>query len=445
MNCQEAKSIFYPYLDGELSPHQASSLSTHLHKCGRCQRELALVQENHDLLSRVIVPVDPPADLTARIMASLPINSASMGETPVLPEKISRVNGWMTIKNKLSAVWQNDYLKTAMVASLLAGLMLLVNGGGDKSTAPPVAQNNPPVVIAKQDPVNSNSNNIVTLKPEKVPTDVGEVVPEIVEETPANLPEPDREETPKPSTTAEKIFVAQEGTFILPRPLSVQTQVYELPVMELEEKTLTPVLVTYVEGDTVSQIKLDDSKMVYYIVPDADKGELWETELKAASPSRLVSELPLEDLTNIRETPDLADQYPALGERFHTKAITIAKSPVSESLAVNVGSPEKLIMPNLTGLWLTNATGTELIQVAKSGGGGIIKWSPDGKRIAFSNEKGYLFVACLKDKVLIRISLAGLTLASSEMEWTPDSEKLVFLAKKDGKLPLGIYKANFVK
>ena len=53
MNCAQAKSMFSPYLDGEVTGTEMLALSGHLESCAPCQREYASLRQTQKLLMSV--------------------------------------------------------------------------------------------------------------------------------------------------------------------------------------------------------------------------------------------------------------------------------------------------------------------------------------------------------------------------------------------------------
>src|SRR5690242_6419834 len=53
MNCAQAKSMFSPYLDGEVTGTEMLALTGHLDSCDPCQREYASLRQTQKLLMSV--------------------------------------------------------------------------------------------------------------------------------------------------------------------------------------------------------------------------------------------------------------------------------------------------------------------------------------------------------------------------------------------------------
>ncbi len=73
MECQKAENLLQGYLLDELTDRDRSSLESHLKSCGTCRGQIAEVRALDVMLDRASEwTVEPPPDLTRRIMANLP-------------------------------------------------------------------------------------------------------------------------------------------------------------------------------------------------------------------------------------------------------------------------------------------------------------------------------------------------------------------------------------
>jgi anti-sigma factor (TIGR02949 family) len=72
MECRKVQEYFSAYLDGELPEAQARLVARHLEVCSHCQQEFQACQRLWDFLATEPAPV--PDDLTARVLARLPVN-----------------------------------------------------------------------------------------------------------------------------------------------------------------------------------------------------------------------------------------------------------------------------------------------------------------------------------------------------------------------------------
>lgn len=71
MNCRQARQLFSPWLDGELTGEEAGALRAHLAACRSCAAELARLREITAALRDLRVPVAPPEGFAARVTERL--------------------------------------------------------------------------------------------------------------------------------------------------------------------------------------------------------------------------------------------------------------------------------------------------------------------------------------------------------------------------------------
>ncbi len=77
MRCRAASSLMSLQLDGGLPPQELARLSRHLERCARCRATWAAMRRAHDVLGRPQW-LDPPAGLSARVLARLPADRRSL-------------------------------------------------------------------------------------------------------------------------------------------------------------------------------------------------------------------------------------------------------------------------------------------------------------------------------------------------------------------------------
>jgi len=96
MNCGEAKKLFSPYLDGQVSGTQMRALRRHLDDCADCARHFASLEDTQQLLLR-LGPKKAPADLALKLRVAIS-NEASFARR-------SRFEGLIVrVENAISAV-----------------------------------------------------------------------------------------------------------------------------------------------------------------------------------------------------------------------------------------------------------------------------------------------------------------------------------------------------
>ena len=70
MKCGEAKKLFSPYLDGQVSGTEMRNLRRHMEQCPRCSREFASLEDTQQLLLR-LGPKKAPADLALKLRVAI--------------------------------------------------------------------------------------------------------------------------------------------------------------------------------------------------------------------------------------------------------------------------------------------------------------------------------------------------------------------------------------
>lgn len=70
MNCGEAKRLFSPYLDGQVSGTEMRALRRHMEECSRCEWKYAAVQRTQQLLAG-LGSREAPADLALRLRVAI--------------------------------------------------------------------------------------------------------------------------------------------------------------------------------------------------------------------------------------------------------------------------------------------------------------------------------------------------------------------------------------
>jgi hypothetical protein len=70
MNCDKAKKLFSPYLDGQVSGREMRALNGHMEECARCRREYGALQRTQQLLAN-LGSRKAPADLALRLRVAI--------------------------------------------------------------------------------------------------------------------------------------------------------------------------------------------------------------------------------------------------------------------------------------------------------------------------------------------------------------------------------------
>jgi putative zinc finger protein len=70
MNCGEARKLFSPYLDGQMSGREMRALSDHMDQCSGCGREYAAMRRTQQLLAG-LGKAKAPADLALKLRVAI--------------------------------------------------------------------------------------------------------------------------------------------------------------------------------------------------------------------------------------------------------------------------------------------------------------------------------------------------------------------------------------
>jgi hypothetical protein len=70
MNCGEAKKLFSPYIDGQVSGREMRALNGHMEECSGCAREYVAMQRTQQLLAN-LGPKKAPADLALKLRVAI--------------------------------------------------------------------------------------------------------------------------------------------------------------------------------------------------------------------------------------------------------------------------------------------------------------------------------------------------------------------------------------
>jgi hypothetical protein len=70
MKCGEAKKLFSPYLDGQVSGREMRALNGHMEECSGCAREYVAVRRTQQLLAN-LGPKRAPADLALKLRVAI--------------------------------------------------------------------------------------------------------------------------------------------------------------------------------------------------------------------------------------------------------------------------------------------------------------------------------------------------------------------------------------
>jgi len=439
VECQEAKTKMFSYLDQELSIQEEEALFDHLSTCVDCGLEFSTVEETHYLLQKVLVPVVPPLDLTERVMAQIPLPlEQNVNEPTGLGFRLKQYMAG--IGQRWKDAWGSWQLKTAVVTmSLLAvfvfgSISYMLDLQTPKKQTPEIAQVDP------KDP---------------------EVQVPVVDNTPVDTPlttpdnisgEGDKQDGEGDKTPGEDSIDNQEGD--LPdsppkkdeEPTKVvpdsNTNIVELPQASSEENRVETIeVVSLIESNGQNMyhpVLTDDGNYIHYLYDNAGLEEEWEIELKSGPvPQKAQSNLILDNETEEgvdRQVPQWLSDMDMIKE---AKSKAVAWSSDKKQLAINLNTSGT----DNDGLWIAQSDGANIAHVAQEGGGKNLVWSPNRMRIAFTDGADNLYVLYLTENLLIQVTDLGDELVNLDhLFWTPDGQEIIFEGKKAADGIRGIYR-----
>jgi len=433
MKCQDAKPLIFSYLDEHLSGPLAGALYAHLSSCPHCQQEMELARQTHSLLEKCCTQVDPPQDLTERIMLRL----SGEEEGTALPASSPPRK-----KQPFYRRWQEKFGRQVRVASLfiLASIMSLTffaNGGWQIARNPipdlpsPPYKNQgeeviPPAEKDKLPPeqeVSGGEGKQSQLPGTLTPNPGGEQGLTGENEGEENAPSPSSGNKPEsggdqaqPGPSQENVPVQQTdpGEMILP---GVPDEVMELtgPIMAAAYEGTQPstgvLLDRLAAGDVVhgKAVFAGDGGKIKYLVGDAGEPlELWEMEADGKNP-RLLGKTAAAVDGDLNWSPDgekvayvhrLDGRKTIYVDDFSGQAVNL--TPLDREDAPEGWAFAPVWSRNGEVAYLTNRSGNLDIMVANRQGSRLVAgagsdetnpvWSPDGKKIAFQRD-GQFYIA----------------------------------------------------
>ena|GEM_PF-3384988 len=482
MKCQEAKQLVFTYLDGCLDSQVESEFLTHLSHCTSCQNELESARKLNSLLAKSCTIVQPPADFVSQVMGRIEEfeKSKQTAQAKVIPMP-TRAKP-KTVLEKLS---QNGFrfTKVASVAALVAALGAFVafgklpeitkmaDLGGKRNESSLTEQEKQPATVLAD-----NTGQKLTPEQTKPGPDSEQVDGEPVEQLPGSNEESLPEQTGAdannetkpveiPSTSkgnpkAEEQAGHQEETIPdLPRLDGPFRQVTGITSVVAKSVSLTPISQ---DSNYVSLKPAWDerSRRVYYFSnQEASEGyySLWVKDLKDSTVevvARNVTKNVNADKPSTKSPDGKYMLYQEDGQVFVSRldgsearpltpklesaSFAYAWRPDGTSVAISVKGTES------QGLWLADAGGNSWSFITANGGGTSLSWSPDGRKIAFTDTDNMIYVGILVDENktnLLMVVPEGDKQGDVTLAWSPDSQKLLFDWAKDGS-NRGVYLAT---
>ncbi|MGI6711475.1 MAG: zf-HC2 domain-containing protein [Bacillota bacterium] len=451
MRCQDAREMFFRYIDHELPSEEETALNTHLQECPECSFEFASMKKTHDLLQRTIIPIDPPIDLTERIMSSLPAEIFTQEESVASKKPItgwgSHIQSrWDYYKKAWKSVRGNWQFKTAIVSfSLLVAVLLGINWNYkepqvaqiDSSKREAVKTEHPGVSAKNAENVNASvtepdEDKAGDLSRESLKTEKSRVKGNLVEAN-DNTANNNNSMVNKNNDKKQSIEIAsseENKNYIqLPQATSVQNRIASIEVIPL---------VGNLKKNPVFHL---DDKFLRYTLAINESNEQWEVELKKGAEPKKVDADVLKETSGLVKTSSNDRRPEWIASAIPVSDVKIGATSWSldqKQIAVNIGSSQG--KDGATGIWVIQENGKIAVQVTQIGGGNDIAWSPDANKIAFTDESDYLYVFYLRDHLLLQLTNTSDNFKEiGDLKWTPEGKKVVFSGEKTDDFSKGIF------
>lgn len=458
MRCQDARKMFFRYIDHELPSEEETALNTHLQECPGCSFELASMEKTHDLLKRTIISINPPPDLTERIMSSLPAEIFTQEESVVSKKAIAGWGShfqsrWDYFKKAWKSVRGNWQFKSAIVSfSLLVAVLLGINWNYkepqvariDSSEREAVKTEHPGVSAKNAEDVNAfvaepDEDKAGDLSQESFKTEKSRVKGNLVaandntannNQSSGNNNSMVNNKQNNDKKQSMEIASSENKNFIqLPQATSVQNRIASIEVVPL---------VGNLKKDPVFHL---DDKFLRYTLAENDSNEQWEVELKKGAEPKKVDADAVKGTGGLVETSSTDRRPEWIASAVPVSDVKIGAtgwSPDQKQIAVNIKSSQG--KDGATGIWVIQENGKMAVQVAQIGGGNDIAWSPDANKIAFTDESDYLYVFYLRDHLLLQLTNTGDNFKEiGDLIWTPEGKKVIFSGEKTGDFSKGIF------
>lgn len=409
MKCRDAKNFIQLEIDGLLSPENSRDLDSHLAACPDCAKEQENALALHAFLTDNLQLIDAPLDFTAQVMASLPKKDF---RTDKASEKAS-----LLARFRKSGAWVR-YGLTAAVLALVIGAISLYSLGGPSNDPPSINVAHPdPAVIEPADPDQDDPPSVI---PDDTLTQPSEDDPIDNSDDPkvssppiyiADAGNPNTVNNPNaddPAIDPANIDDSgQSGELYLPKPLygtDLQGAFSLKLIADHGRKAIKPVITS--------------SGYVEYLVDSSGYFETWRQSLSADSEPELLS----------------GNQSEAGATENSGKSEVTWTDEDSLNGSIAISPDRSMVAANYKGenggLWISdNNSDAEPSVLTKKAGGALLQWSPNSGKIAYTDSKGFLWVAYPAEKLTLNIGFDGVV---SSVAWASDSSTLVFSGVLNG-------------
>lgn len=474
MKCYEASQVMYTYLDGQLDSENLKFFLAHLSKCSLCQNELAEAEKIHKLITKVCSPVEPPIDFVDKVMSKIEMsNIAYLPQKPKFQWKkflsessrnLGRVASFAVLLIATGAIiFYNNILsprlllanhdspaKVGIATVAKPGNIKGTIAGGTVKTEPNSGEQAGANTTVPKDPEESAAHNITDKN-----TNISQQNKPDKNTTKNNLNSQENNKVPDRTLNPDLNKDDTPNTTRLPGPIKMASNSPRVP-----SKSVT--LNEVVADENLNNAKpkwTNNSEFVYLSNKGSEEGKysIWLQDLNANegkllaanSVDNIVKENPNTKSPDGSKTINIQDKQLIINDNKNNKKIAVtpvlnasnlvaAWSPEGDAVAININSPKG----EERGLWIAKADGSTWTLGTSLGGGNTLSWSPDGKKIAFTDEKQNVYVLIPEKSVLYSVIPEGDATGPTAINWAPNSKKLLLDWVKPNAKARSIYLAT---
>lgn len=390
-DCLKYQKQIYSYLDGMLDAEAAALLEEHIKGCADCAALLAEAKALEAGLQGVFAPIEPPADFSARVMASLPVREAAFGAPQTKVLRFPR---------------RAAFAGLGTVAAAFALILGISTMGNNVPVTPIEVVENPPAVT--EPAITDSDNNI----PVSNNTQIAETLPAAADSKKPNNTAVNNVGT-KPEAIVPEKPTPGEGLSLLPQASFGTEAVGSLHIR---------LLANYDKSDIYGIHASGKSEIGFYTYENQELA-LWKASVEKAAEPECLSVFTVTDGSQTTEV---------LRNACATYAVnTVIFSPDKSLQASNVRGENP-------GLWVSGALIDEPYLLSEDGGGSLLAWSPNGSKLMFTDEAGSLYVGYPLEKQVFKVYDAVVT----DVLWFNDNQTIAFLAKESGKTYNSLFTAE---
>ncbi|MBO8168548.1 MAG: PD40 domain-containing protein [Thermoanaerobacteraceae bacterium] len=194
----------------------------------------------------------------------------------------------------------------------------------------------------------------------------------------------------------------------------------------------------------IMAIDAEGNNRVITKTPARETNPAWSPEGERIAYFRSMSEEDGKTVNQIYVVNKDGSDPKAVTRSFAAQSMVPSWAPGGDMLAVNIGQMSPKAERD-RGIWLVDLAQNRMVQLTTLGGGRLVKWSPDGSKIAFTDENGVLYVLFVKEDLTVDQICQITPEADADgeiwVDWLDDSQQLLFDWAKPGGTR-GIWRAT---